>query len=166
MSSSNCAAPPDIAQPFQRSLAFDGPNGDRHEAELRHSFTKALLKSVRGGVSHATLKESFGHAMTGLTAGKGVLLSVRQEVPPDVAILCASGLSPEEQAACLALGPSPGINTRVIRRTIQAAEAVLVDDSKLMEPKAPPSLDTRPCSALCAPVTDSLTGAVTAALYF
>jgi transcriptional regulator with GAF, ATPase, and Fis domain len=138
----------------------------RDERALLHALTRALAVLVRSGAQEKALQESFLHAMTGLDAEKGLLIQVREARPLEIAILHAGGLSVENEEACRALRSSPGISPTLIRSTIEKGEPLLVENSSLLGLDGTASLCGRPCSILCVPVADSLTGAVVAVLYF
>jgi len=168
-SSDRSAAEPDSARSsssIQRSLVFDGPGRRRDENELLHCLTNAIRMRLSREAPELDLKKSFGQAMVGLGAEKGVFLRVRQEGSLDVEILSATGLSPQDEAACCELRPSHEIAPTLIRQAIENAQARLIEDSSAPGLDAIPSLRSRPLSVLCAPVADSLTGGVVAVLYF
>jgi transcriptional regulator with GAF, ATPase, and Fis domain len=129
-------------------------------------LTSALAVLVRSGAPESALRESFVHAMTGLGAEKGLLIQVRRLDPLELAILHAGGLSAETEEACRTLHSSPGISPTLIRRAIEDGEARLVENSAVLGLDGTASLCGRPCSVLCVPVADSLTGGVVAVLYF
>lgn len=160
------SGPDESTQCAQRSLLFETHQRGRDETALLHALTRALAVLVRSGGPESALRESFVHAMTGLGAEKGVLVQVLQQHPPEVEILYATGLSPENEAACRLLRSSPGISPTVIRSAIEDGEARLIENSSVMGLDATASLRGRPYSVLCAPVADSLTGGVVAVLYF
>ncbi len=149
---------------IQGSLPF--AREPRDETELLHALTRALAVLVTTGGRESALRESFVHAMAGLGAEKGVLIQVRQQQPLDVEILYSTGLSLENEAACRELRSSPGISPTLIRRAIDEGEALLIENSSVLGLDADASLRGRTYSVLCAPVADSLTGAVVAVLYF
>src|SRR2546425_5997105 len=152
--------------PIQRSLAFDTPREVRDQTQLLRSLAKALATLTGGVVPESALKESFVHAMAGLGAEKAMLIQVRQEHPLELEILYAAGLSPENEAACRTLAPSPGMSPVLIRKAIEDGEPQLIENSSAPGHDATASLGGRPYSVLCAPVADSLTGGVVAVLYF
>jgi len=167
-SSDRSAAEPDSARStssIQRSLVFEGPGRRRDETELLHCLTNAMLMRRPREAPELDLRKSFGQAMVGLAAEKGVLLRVRQEGSLDVEILCAIGLSPQDEAACCELRPSHDIAPTLLRQAIVNAQARLIEDSSAPGLDAIPPLHG-PLSVLCAPVADSLTGGVVAVLYF
>jgi transcriptional regulator with GAF, ATPase, and Fis domain len=149
-----------------RSLAFGPFRRGRDEKALLHALTRALAVLVRSGAQESALRESFVHAMRGLGAEKGVLIQVHQPQPPEIAILHAGGLSAENENACRTLRSSPGISPSLIRRAIEDGEPRLVENSAVLGLDGTASLCGRPYSVLCVPVSDSLTGAVVAVLYF
>ena len=160
-------AGPDSGNPcVQRSLLFETPQRGRDETALLHALTRALAVLVKSGGPESALRESFVHAMTGLGAEKGVLIQVLQQHPIEVEILYATGLSPENEAACRELRSSPGISPTVIRKAIEDGEPRLIENSSVMGLDATAALRGRPYSVLCAPVADSLTGGAVAVLYF
>ena len=103
----------------QKSLPFDSARRDRDETKLLHALTKAFAVLVGRGGQESALRESFVHAMEGLGAEKGVLVQVRQPQPLELEILYATGLTPENEAACVSLRSSPGISPTLIRKTIE-----------------------------------------------
>src|SRR5512134_199927 len=139
---------------------FFGTERGRDEGALLHALTRALAVLIRNGAQESALRESFVDAMTGLGAEKGLLIQVRRVDPLDIAILHAGGLSAETREACLALQPSPGISPTLIRTVIEDGEPRLVENSAVLGLDGTASLCGRPCSVLCVPVTDSLTGSV------
>jgi transcriptional regulator with GAF, ATPase, and Fis domain len=145
---------------------FSGIPRGRDQRELLHALTRALAVLVRSGAQESALRESFGAAMAGLAAEKGFLLYVRSLDPLEVDILHAGGLSAETAEACRALRSSPGISPTLIRRAIEDGEARLVENSAVLGLDGTASLCGQPCSVLCVPVEDSLTGGVVAVLYF
>lgn len=161
-----CVGPVDADPSGQGSLAFGTNQRGRDETALLHALRKALAVLVRSGAQESALRETFVHAMTGLGAEKAVLIQVRQQHPLEVEILYATGLNPENEAAFLDLRSSPGVSPTLIRRAIEDGEARLIENSNVLGLDTTPSLRGRPYSVLCAPVTDSLTGAVVAVLYF
>ncbi len=158
--------PDDGSRCAQRSLLFETRQRGRDETALLHALTSALAVLVRSGGPESALRESFVDAITGLGAEKGVLFHVTQQHPPEVDILYATGLSPDNEAACRALRSSPGISPTVIRRAIEDGQGRLIENSSVMGLDATASLRGRPFSVLCVPVADSLTGGVVAVLYF
>lgn len=150
----------------QRSLAFEPPREGRDVPELLNALTKALAVLVSGGDPESALRESFVHAMAGLGAEKGLLVHVRVQHPLDIEILHSIGLTPENESACIGLRSSPGISPSLIRRTILQNEPCLMENTERFDLDATTSLRGRPYSVLCAPVVDSLSGAVIAVLYF
>jgi transcriptional regulator with GAF, ATPase, and Fis domain len=158
--------PDDSTQCAQRSLLFETHERGRDETALLHALTRALAVLVRSGGPESALRESFVHAMTGLGAEKGVLIQVLQQHPLGLEILYATGLSPEDEAACREQRPSPGISPTVIGKAVESGEAQLIENSSVMGLDATASLRGRPYSVLCAPVADSLTGGAVAVLYF
>jgi transcriptional regulator with PAS, ATPase and Fis domain len=122
----------------------------------------AVLVSIGGRES--ALRESFVHAIAGTVAEKGVLIEVRQQQPLQVEILYSRGLTPENEAACRELRSSPGVSPILIRTAIEQGEARLIENSESLDADA--SLRGHRYSVLCAPIADSLTGAVVAVLYF
>jgi transcriptional regulator with GAF, ATPase, and Fis domain len=150
----------------QRSLTFSTGQRGRDETALLHALTKALAVLVRSGGHESALRESFVDAMAGLGAEKGVLIQVRQQHPPDIDLLYATGLTPENEAACRELRSSPGLSPTVIRSAIEDGHTRLIENSNVLGLDATSSLRGRPHSVLCAPVIDSLTGGVVAVLYF
>src|SRR5712691_7631021 len=150
MSSSDPAAfEPNSARPtsaIQRSLAFDGPRRRRDETALLHCLTNAIRIGLPRKAPELALKQSFGQAMVGLAAEKGVLLRVRQEGSLDVEILCATGFSPQDEAACCELRPSHDIAPTLIRQAIENAQARLIENSSAAGLDAMQSLHSRPLS--------------------
>jgi transcriptional regulator with GAF, ATPase, and Fis domain len=150
----------------QRSLLFETQQRGRDETALLHALTRALAVLVRSGELESALSASFVDAMTGLGAEKGVLIHVAQQHPPEVEILYATGLSPENEAACRALRSSPGISPSMIRTAIEDGQGRLIENSSVTGLDTTASLRGRPYSVLCVPVADSLTGGAVAVLYF
>jgi transcriptional regulator with GAF, ATPase, and Fis domain len=150
----------------QRSLAFRTDERGRDETALLHALTKALSVLVESGGQDSALRESFGDAMAGLGAEKGVLMRVHQQQPLDLEIVYARGLSPESEAGFRDLRSSPGLSTTLIRKAIEEAKPRLIENSTVMGLDTTASTRGRPCSVLCAPVADALTGDVVAVLYF
>jgi len=160
------AAPQRATASGQGSLLFGTDQRGRDETALLHALTRALAVLVRSGQHESALRESFVDAMTGLGAEKGVLIQVRQQHPLDVEILYSTGLDAENEAAFKDLRSSPGVSPTLIRRAIEDGDARLIENSNVLGLDTTPSLRGLPYSVLCAPVTDSLTGAVVAVLYF
>ena len=154
------------AASHQRSLPFEGSGVTRNDAQLLHSLRKALLIADRDGIAEQVLKGSFGDAVTGLGAEKGVLLYVRQQHPIEVEILYAVGLSSEEESVCCGLRSALGISATLIRNAIDDGEARLIENPGGLGLDVNAALRDRPCSVICAPITDSLTAGVVAVLYF
>jgi hypothetical protein len=86
---------------------------------------------MRGDGMESALRESFVHAMAGLGAEKGLLVQVEETEPLGVEILYATGLSPENEAACRALRSSPGLSPSLIRKAIERGEASLTQVPQL-----------------------------------
>jgi len=129
-------------------------------------LTKALAALVRRGAREPALQESFVHAIAGLGAQKGVLIQVRQQDPLDVEMLYATGLDSEDEAGFRVLRSSPGVGPAAVRQVVEDGEARLIEDSSLLGLDASAPSRHEPCSLLCAPISDSLTGGVVAVLYF
>jgi len=158
--------PDDTESCAQRSLLFETDQRGRDETALLHALTKALAVLVQSGGQQSALRESFVDALTGLGAEKGVLIHVRQQDPLELDVLCARGLSPENEAAFRDLRSSPGISPSLIRKAIEDGQARLIENSSVLGLDATPSLRGRPYSVLCVPVADSLTRDTVAVLYF
>jgi len=158
--------PDDTESCAQRSLLFETDQRGRDETALLHALTRALAVLVQRGGQQSALRESFADAMTGLGAEKGVLVQVRQQDPLGLELLCAKGLSPENEAAFRDLRSSPGISPSLMRKAIEDGQARLIENSSVLGLDATPSLRGRPYSVLCAPVADSLTRDTVAVLYF
>jgi transcriptional regulator with GAF, ATPase, and Fis domain len=150
----------------QAPLTFAPDGSTRNETKLLHALTRALAELAKSGDPEAALRETFKDAMDGLGAAKGVLVQVREETPPEIEVLCAVGLSQEEEASCRSLQSCPGISPTVIRNAIEQRDTTLIQDSSGMGPEGTLSLRVRPFSVMCAPVSDSLTDSVAAVLYF
>src|SRR6266568_1547115 len=159
------AGPLDSGSSAQRPLPF-GASPCRDETSLLRALTKALAALVRSGAREPALQESFIDAVAGLGAQKCVLMQVRQQHPLDVEILYATGLDSEDEAAFRALRSSPGVSPAAVRHAVEDGEARLIENSSLLGLDATSSSRDVPCSLLCAPVADSLTGGVVALLYF
>jgi transcriptional regulator with GAF, ATPase, and Fis domain len=159
-------SPERAARSIQGSLAFERPAHGRDETELLHALSRALSVLVQSGGTEDALRETFVHAMAGLDAEKGVLVEVRRDHPLELDILYATGLSAENEEAFRSLRSSPGISPTVIQKAVDSREPRLVENSQFLGLDATASLHGRPYSVLCAPVMDSLTGAVIAVLYF
>ena len=141
--------------------------GARDETKLLHALTRACTVLATSGEREAALTESFAHAVAGLRAEKGVLFQLRQTSPIDLEILCACGLSPDDEVACRSLNSCPGISPSLIRRTVEQGQPVLIENSNdASGPNTTGSLSARPYSILCAPILDSLTSSSVALLYF
>jgi DNA-binding NtrC family response regulator len=160
------AVPDRSTSSIQGALRFERGRHGRDETELLHALTDALAVLVRSGDPDSALRESFGHAMAGLGAEKGVVVEVVERQPIAVEILCATGMSDENEAACHELRSSPGISPSLIRKAIEEGTPRLVENSQFLGLDATASLTGAPYSVLCAPVNDSLSGAAVAVLYF
>src|SRR5262245_13553044 len=154
----------DAASLAQRSLVFETNQRGRDETALLHALKRAFVL-LRTGAQESALRESFVMAMTGLGAEKGVLIQVREQHPPDVEILHASGLNAENEAAFRDLRSSPGVSPTVIRTVIDSGEPRLIENSNVLGLDLTPSLRGRSHSVLCVPVVDSLVASVVAVLY-
>src|SRR6267143_709062 len=111
---------------------FDRAHQRRDETELLHALTDALAVLVRSGAPDSALRESFVHAMAGLGAEKGVVVEVVQTQPLEVEILYATGMSPENEAACRTLRSSPGISPTLIRKAVEEGRPRLVENSQFL----------------------------------
>jgi transcriptional regulator with GAF, ATPase, and Fis domain len=150
----------------QARLPFGAPRGTRDPTELLNALTHALTELTRTGAQESALRESFVRAMAVLGAEKGVLIQVRGELPAEIEILHAKGLSANDEDACRALRSCPGISPTLILKTIETRQPELIADSRdLVGPESTGSFRSRPYSVICAPVSDSLTGSVTAVIY-
>ena len=125
--------------------------------------TAALVGAGDGG---AALRQSFVHAVDGLDADKGLVLQVLNADPPQVEILCARGLSSENEAAAQVLQSSPGITASVIRQTLETGQPQLLPNSQAAGLDQAASQMGEAYSVLCAAVVDTLTRAPVAILYF
>jgi transcriptional regulator with PAS, ATPase and Fis domain len=122
----------------------------RDDTELLQALTGALALLTGNVEVDTTLRKTIDHAVAGLGAQAGVLVEVLRTDPLEVELLCSGGLIVDAQSA-QELRPSSVMDTALIRQVVDDGKSRLVGD---------------PHSALCAPVTDSLTGAVMAVLHF
>jgi transcriptional regulator with GAF, ATPase, and Fis domain len=159
-------SPDQSTRPMQGSLSFERTSHGRDETELLHALSRALSVLVQTGGTEEALRETFFHAMAGLDAEKGVLVEVRRDHPLELEILYSRGLSAEDEEAFRSLSSSPGLSPTLIQKAVDSRQPRLVENSQILGLAATASLQGRPYSVLCAPVTDSLTGAVIAVLYF
>src|SRR5260370_24630201 len=159
------AGPVDSGSSAQRPSPC-GTSPARDETSLLRALTKALAALVRSGAREPALHESFIDAVAGLGAQKGVLMQVRQQDPLDVEILYATGLDSEDEAGFRVLRSSPGVGPAAVRQVVEDGHATRIEDSSLLGLEATSSFQDEPCSLLCAPVADSLTGGGLAVLYF
>ena len=158
--------PRDRASSDQHPLVFETSQDGRNETALLNALTKALARHVGTAVREPALQESFVGAAVGLGAEKGVLMRVRQQDPLDVEILFATGLDSEDEVAFRVLRSSPGVSQTIVRQVIEDGEARLIETSSELGAEATAPQGGQPRSVLCAPVADSLTGSVVAALCF
>ncbi len=150
----------------QRSLAFEETGPDRDEKALVDSLTTLLALRAQNDGPAGALEMSFGRGFAGLAAEKGILAMVRQESPLEIEIRCSTGLTAEDEQACRLLPAAPDAAARVIRRTIETGEPVLMGNPNEEGLDLALSRSGHPPSVLCAPVRDSLTGGTMAVVYF
>ncbi len=142
--------------------------------DLLRALTRALEILAAAGDETSALTESFDHAARAFGAEKALLLGVRGagagEADGALALesIRATGLEPDEIAACVRGRSVEGVSASRIRRAVETREAQLVENSQLEGRRADEtgSLVGRPHSVLCAPVIDPLTQVVRAVLYF
>jgi DNA-binding NtrC family response regulator len=133
----------------------------RHEGELLKALTKAL--SLRApGPAESTLKDSFVHAMAGLSAQKAALLRVTHGRHVEVELVHAVGVTRDIEASCTGLWTTEGVGAGIMRRVIDDGAPRLVE--RCEHPDLDP--DGGPHSILSAPVFDGTAGAVVGVLYF
>src|SRR5437667_10071310 len=79
----------------------DGIEGRRRDdAELLQALIGALALLTANSRVETALRETFDHAMVGLGAQVGLLAEVSRTDPPEVELLCSSGLTEAALAAC------------------------------------------------------------------
>jgi DNA-binding NtrC family response regulator len=161
-------AGPPAGDPGDVADDFDPAQAERDLTLLLRALTEALGVLSTGGDRATALRESFVHAQRGLRALKALLLYVRSSHPLELEILYSSGLTFEQQQACLALESTRGVSPSVIRQVIKERQSVFIPNAQARDDKfhRTASLSEGTQSVLCTPIFDPLTSAPMAVLYF
>jgi DNA-binding NtrC family response regulator len=136
--------------------------------DLLVALTRALEVLGTAGDQTAALQESFEAAALAFGAEKALLLRVRTSEPLELEAVRAQGLTSDQVEACEAGRSLEGVSATLIRRAVETGEPQLVENSQFDGRRAGEtgSLQGRPHSVLCAPVTDPWTRSPMAVLYF
>jgi transcriptional regulator with GAF, ATPase, and Fis domain len=151
-----------------RAVKPGGAAPSARSHDLLQALTSALEILGTARDPTAALTESFQHVSRAFGAEKALLLRVRSADPLELESIRASGLEFEQVKACLSGQPVEGVSPSRIRKAVETGQPQLVENSQFEGKSAGEtgSLQGRPHSVLCAPVTDPWTKAPLAVLYF